>query len=248
MDAQKTLIFSYLFTILNSSQGTIVFIFHCIISKSVRDDLIKGLRKQKNRLFASFSSTYGSTRANSTSANNNSNKSPIFGHHNTKNTNNDTLKRGPSNSSSFRVSNKNESVKLLANAKKLSLSSASSSSPPPPETSLDHTSHSKFYTLFACFYELFFCFSRRSPQNTKSLTSTTSSSLSCSNSFDLKNASPANIHKSITSHRHSTPYRHHNSNSKQNTNSELYNVFNHHNHSHNYQKQQQAWVKCILIT
>lgn len=50
LDNSHTLIFSYLFTILNSSQGTIIFIFHCIISKNVRDELLKALRKHKRRM------------------------------------------------------------------------------------------------------------------------------------------------------------------------------------------------------
>jgi hypothetical protein len=49
VDADKTIIFSYLFTIINSSQGAVIFFFHCIVSKSVRDELLKLLRKQKSR-------------------------------------------------------------------------------------------------------------------------------------------------------------------------------------------------------
>lgn len=50
IDNQATLIFSYLFTIINTSQGTIIFIFNCLISTSVRDELFKLIRKHKGRL------------------------------------------------------------------------------------------------------------------------------------------------------------------------------------------------------
>jgi hypothetical protein len=62
LDTRKTLIFSYLFTIINSSQGTIVFIFHCIISSSVREELIKLLRKQKKRLLSNITSSSNGAR------------------------------------------------------------------------------------------------------------------------------------------------------------------------------------------
>jgi hypothetical protein len=54
IDNQKTLIFSYLFTIINSSQGTIVFIFHCIVSKSVRDELLKVLHHSRYNIFSTI--------------------------------------------------------------------------------------------------------------------------------------------------------------------------------------------------
>ena len=54
LDSRKTLVFSYIFTILNSSQGTIIFIFHCLLSKNVRDEMIKQVRKQIRRLFSSL--------------------------------------------------------------------------------------------------------------------------------------------------------------------------------------------------
>jgi hypothetical protein len=54
IDSRKTLVFSYIFTILNSSQGTIIFIFHCLLSKNVRDEMVKQLTKQIRRLFSSL--------------------------------------------------------------------------------------------------------------------------------------------------------------------------------------------------
>ena len=56
LDSDKTLIFSYLFTIVNASQGTVIFVFHCLVSKSVREELLKTLRKQKHRLLSGTSS------------------------------------------------------------------------------------------------------------------------------------------------------------------------------------------------
>jgi hypothetical protein len=100
IDPRKTLLFSYLFTILNSSQGTIVFIFHCVLSKSVRDELIKGLRKQKRRLFSSLGvDKSGDSKSNSPQLG-------TLGHFSSH------KKRGPNNSSStlnkteFRLSKK----------------------------------------------------------------------------------------------------------------------------------------------
>ncbi|CAF0708589.1 unnamed protein product [Brachionus calyciflorus] len=70
IDNEKTLIFSYLFTIINSSQGTIIFIFNCLISKNVREEIFKMLRKQKNRLFASLIGHDGAFTSNSSTSSN----------------------------------------------------------------------------------------------------------------------------------------------------------------------------------
>jgi len=53
LDTKTTLIFTYLFTIVNASQGTIVFVFHCLVSKNVREEILKIYRKQKRQLFSS---------------------------------------------------------------------------------------------------------------------------------------------------------------------------------------------------
>jgi hypothetical protein len=65
LDTDETLIFSYIFTILNSSQGTILFFFHCIASKSVRDEIIKYICSTNNTtliLSRSNSKTNSSTK------------------------------------------------------------------------------------------------------------------------------------------------------------------------------------------
>jgi hypothetical protein len=53
LDTKATLVFSYLFTVVNSSQGTVVFLFHCVISRSVREELLKIWRRKRRSLFAS---------------------------------------------------------------------------------------------------------------------------------------------------------------------------------------------------
>lgn len=57
LDTKATLIFSYLFTVVNSSQGTIVFLFHCVVSRSVREELLKICRKKKRRMFSTSKQT-----------------------------------------------------------------------------------------------------------------------------------------------------------------------------------------------
>lgn len=73
IDNQATLIFSYLFTIINTSQGTIIFIFNCLISKSVREEIFKLVRKQKSRLLIGL---FSHDRPFSSHASNSSNCGP----------------------------------------------------------------------------------------------------------------------------------------------------------------------------
>lgn len=70
VDTNRSLVFSYLFTIMNSSQGTIIFIFQCILSKNVRYELLKKLRKM--RLLSS------SSQNSSNNANNSHQKPQLF--------------------------------------------------------------------------------------------------------------------------------------------------------------------------
>ncbi len=102
IDNKQTIIFSYLFTIINTSQGTIVFIFHCIVSKNVREELIKSLRKQRRRLLKSTLSTSSSSASSKLTTNSSSNRSSK------------QLHRTTSDSSSFRTLKKSlDSARLL---------------------------------------------------------------------------------------------------------------------------------------
>ena len=91
-----------MFTIINTSQGTIVFIFHCIVSKNVREELLKSLRKQRRRLLKSTLSTSSSSASSKLTNNSSSNRSSK------------QLHRTASDSSSFRTLKKSlDSARLL---------------------------------------------------------------------------------------------------------------------------------------
>ncbi|MCJ8746053.1 hypothetical protein PDJAM_G00137420 [Pangasius djambal] len=60
---EGTLIMSYLFTILNSLQGVLVFIMHCLLSKQVRDEYIRFLTcvtTRQKRSYSEFSTNQSS--------------------------------------------------------------------------------------------------------------------------------------------------------------------------------------------
>jgi hypothetical protein len=159
IDNERNILFSYLFTILNSSQGTFVFIFHCLVSKSVRQELLKGLYRQTNKLLSNLDKTNEDGGYSSRS------KSPIF----------DSLKRGPSNSSSFRISKKLDSTKLLRH-KSSNCSSTNRSD------SITNQNKSGFKRVLDFFHNLLFCFCLKSPPSS-------ASSLSYSTSLDLNRQS-----------------------------------------------------------
>ena len=78
IDTEKTLVFAYLFTIVNSSQGTIIFILRCIASKSVRKEIIKHLSCKKTDFKVISDSSIKSTTISKTSSSyNNSVDRPI---------------------------------------------------------------------------------------------------------------------------------------------------------------------------
>ncbi|XP_060798506.1 adhesion G protein-coupled receptor E1 isoform X2 [Neoarius graeffei] len=68
---ERTLVMSYLFTILNSLQGVLLFIMHCLLSKQVRDEYIRFLtcltRRQK---YSEFSTNQSSKSQGSKSTHN----------------------------------------------------------------------------------------------------------------------------------------------------------------------------------
>jgi hypothetical protein len=70
LDTDKTLIFSYIFTIINSSQGTILFLIHCIALKRVRREIIKYLFPRSNKtLILSRTDSTAISKANSATTN-----------------------------------------------------------------------------------------------------------------------------------------------------------------------------------
>ena len=104
IDNRNTLIFSYLFTIINSSQGTIVFIFHCVLSKNVREELLKALHKKRHRMLINIDKENKTSSLLCYSASNATNTT----------TSTRKLHRGHSDSSSFRSPRKFfDSVKLI---------------------------------------------------------------------------------------------------------------------------------------
>ena len=117
IDKNKYIVFSYLFTIVNSLQGTVVFLFHCIISKSVREELLKLLRKQKRR----FLSNVGSSSSSNS-------RSPMLAgnlnrdNHNNNNHHGGIAKQAASNPA-LRLSSNSSSLPKLS--KKMSISSSS---------------------------------------------------------------------------------------------------------------------------
>lgn len=180
IDTKRTLIFSYLFTIINSSQGTIVFIFHCLISKSVREELLKGLSRQTQRLFSSMD---GNKRAGGVLGGYSSNsKSPVFLN------GSKPLHRGSSNTSSFRSPKKNESAKLL-NYKGSNCSSSQNSSINNHQNNRNtNKKPGHFESFFKYIYDLLFCFCLRSSASTSSASSF-STSLDMNNNNNIKNVS-----------------------------------------------------------
>ncbi len=220
----QSLLFAYMFTIVNSSQGTLVFVFHCLVAKNVRDDLLKCLRRQKTRLLTSisnssflFQASQSSSQSNkklSINNNNNNNSNNPYTNRRSKHVQKDsaTLKRGSSNASSslMILTNNNKSTLTTNKKKKFSLSSstnsydtASSLSPPLLSASSSSSSNSATDTqrspkaLLNFMGKMFHCVVDNSGSsninNKAQLASTVSSSLSCSNSFDIKNNNRQNI-------------------------------------------------------
>ncbi|KAK3532591.1 hypothetical protein QTP86_025362 [Hemibagrus guttatus] len=76
---EGTLVMSYLFTILNSLQGVLVFIMHCLLSKQVRDEYIRFLTCLTTRQKSSYSefSTNQSSKSQASKSTHNTGESRI---------------------------------------------------------------------------------------------------------------------------------------------------------------------------
>nr|QVK45647.1 G protein-coupled receptor [Proales similis] len=61
-DEDSSIAFAYLFTVINSSQGTIIFLFQCVVPKAVRNEMFKSLKSSLGRASQSHSS--GQRRSN----------------------------------------------------------------------------------------------------------------------------------------------------------------------------------------
>ncbi len=96
-----------MFTVLNSSQGTIIFIFHCIISKNVRDELLKAIRNHKSRLLSSSgsSSSGGGNHNHNFNSPSSSSSSKTFVYRGTLNTNNSKSKMNAKNQNILKNNN-----------------------------------------------------------------------------------------------------------------------------------------------
>ena len=84
LNTENTLIFSYIFTILNSSQGILIFLMTCIAMKSVREELFKRLCYNKFGLVSGSSSSKSHSTSKTNSQNNNSDRQASFGATNEK--------------------------------------------------------------------------------------------------------------------------------------------------------------------
>jgi hypothetical protein len=169
IDHQYTLVFSYLFTVLNSSQGTIIFIFHCLISKSVRDELLKAMHKQKRRLLSSMTTSSGSSNttpgAGSSPA---SSKTFVYkqangGSNQLANDLKSPLNRGSSRSSSFKL-NSADTNKLLAHQTSVR-SSNNNSELNTSEVNMDQNNKTRSLFFMEYIFDLLFCFCFRPMSN-----------------------------------------------------------------------------------
>jgi hypothetical protein len=208
LDHHHTLFFSYLFTVLNSSQGTIIFIFHCVISKNVRDELLKAMYKQKRRLLSSMASSGSSNNTPGAGGSSPaSSKTFIFKTANARQptaaatalhgpalNNNQAMNRsgsGPSHSSSFKL-NAADTKKLLAHQASVrsNNTTASELNTSDNEDSLNrhhyHQASSRPLFFLEYLFDLLFCFCFR-PSSAHS-----SSGQSLSTNLDSNNHLAAN--------------------------------------------------------
>ncbi len=169
IDHHYTLVFSYLFTILNSSQGTIIFIFHCLISKNVRDELVKAMHKQKRRILSSMTTSSGGGSTNTTPGAGSSpasSKTFVFKQANAGGSNQlaSDLKsphnRGSSRSSSFKL-NSADTNKLLAHQASIRSSSNNNSELNTSEVTMDQNHEARPLFFLEYIFDLLFCFCMR---------------------------------------------------------------------------------------
>lgn len=134
LDTKTTLIFTYLFTIVNASQGTIVFVFHCLVSKNVRDEILKIYRKRKNQLFSSKESGKTSSLLLKSKS----------------------LHRGPSSSSSFKTPRKLfDSTRLIDRKGSNCSSNQTNSSTDQSQKRLTRSNRRHGNSIFDYLYQIF---------------------------------------------------------------------------------------------
>lgn len=76
LDTERTIIFSYIFTIINSSQGILIFIYHCVSTEKVRKEIMRILTR------GSLPESTQSTSSTNKQLNNNSRSISYTNHYN----------------------------------------------------------------------------------------------------------------------------------------------------------------------